>query len=41
MDLGRPGYENITIKKNQYGVPVIYGRAWKDVTLENIDEYDL
>lgn len=41
MDLGRPGYENITIKNNQYGVPIIYGSAWKDVTLENIDEYDL
>jgi len=41
MDLGRPGYENITIQKNQYGVPVIYGSAWKDVTLENIDKYDL
>jgi len=41
MDLGRPGYESITIKNNQFGVPIIYGQAWADVTLENIDEYDL
>jgi simple sugar transport system substrate-binding protein len=41
MDLGKPGYENITIKMNEFGTPVIYGNAWKDVTVENIDEYDL
>jgi len=41
MNLGRPGYENITIKKNQFGFPVIYGQAWKDVILENIDEFNL
>ncbi len=41
MDLGKPGYENITIKENEFGTKVIYGSAWKDVTLENIDEYDL
>ncbi|MBN2395943.1 MAG: autoinducer 2 ABC transporter substrate-binding protein [Candidatus Atribacteria bacterium] len=41
MDLGKPGYENITIKVNEHGFPVIYGNAWKDVTVENIDEYDL
>jgi len=41
MDLGKPGYENITIKINEFGTPVIYGNAWKDVTVENIDEYDL
>ncbi len=41
MDLGKPGYENIIIKENEHGFPVIYGNAWKDVTVENIDEYDL
>jgi len=41
MDLGKPGYENIIIKQNEHGFPVIYGNAWKDVTVENIDEYDL
>ncbi|MHB8276697.1 MAG: substrate-binding domain-containing protein [Candidatus Humimicrobiaceae bacterium] len=41
MDLGRPGYESITIKENKFGEKVIYGSAWKDVTLENIDEYKL
>jgi len=41
MDLGRPGYESITIKENEFGEKVIYGSAWVDVTLENIDEYDL
>ena len=41
MDLGRPGYDNITIKENEFGEKVIYGSAWVDVTLENIDEYDL
>jgi len=39
MDLGKPGYESITIKENQFGVPVIYGQAWHDVTAENVDEW--
>ncbi|MDK2897673.1 MAG: simple sugar transport system substrate-binding protein [Candidatus Atribacteria bacterium] len=39
MDLGKPGYESITIAENQFGVPVIYGQAWHDVTAENVDEW--
>jgi simple sugar transport system substrate-binding protein len=41
MDLGKPGYESITIRNNQHGFPVIYGQAWHDVTAENVDDYDL
>jgi simple sugar transport system substrate-binding protein len=39
MNLGRPGYEKITIKKNKYGVPVIYGSAWVDVNKENLKDW--
>ncbi|MFA7567961.1 MAG: hypothetical protein WCY01_13095, partial [Alkalispirochaeta sp.] len=39
MDLGRPGYENIIIKKNESGVPVVYGQAWADVNKDNLDEW--
>jgi len=35
-NLGAPGYEKITIKKNDAGVPVIYGQAWVDVNKENL-----
>jgi len=38
-NLGRPGYENITVKKNKSGVPVIYGQAWMDVTKENLKDW--
>ncbi|MFW6137817.1 MAG: autoinducer 2 ABC transporter substrate-binding protein [Spirochaetota bacterium] len=39
MDLGKPGYENITIQENESGTPVIYGSAWVDVDKENLDEW--
>ncbi len=39
MNLGKPGYENIKIKKNKYGVPVIYGNAWVDVNKDNLKEW--
>ncbi|MCF7927484.1 MAG: autoinducer 2 ABC transporter substrate-binding protein [Spirochaetales bacterium] len=39
MDLGKPGYESITIQKNDSGVPVIYGQAWVDVNKDNLDEW--
>ena len=39
LDLGRPGYEKIIIKKNQNGVPVIYGQAWADVNKENLKDW--
>jgi simple sugar transport system substrate-binding protein len=39
MDLKRPGYNNIIIKKNKDGVPVIYGQAWADVNLDNLDDW--
>ncbi len=38
-DLGRPGYESITIQENSSGVPVIYGQAWVDVTKDNLDDW--
>ncbi|MDK2963281.1 MAG: simple sugar transport system substrate-binding protein [Verrucomicrobiota bacterium] len=39
MDLGAPGYNNVTIKKNKYGVPVVYGQAWVDVNADNLEEW--
>jgi len=39
MDLGRPGYNKITIKKNKSGVPVIYGSAWVDVNKDNLKDW--
>ena len=39
MNLGRPGYEKITIKNNKDGVPVIYGQAWMDVTKDNLKDW--
>ena len=39
MDLGRPGYNKITIKKNKSGFPVIYGSAWVDVNKDNLKDW--
>ena len=39
MNLGKPGYEHITIKKNKYGVPVVYGSAWVDVNKDNLKDW--
>jgi len=39
IDLERPGYESIIIKKNDAGVSVIYGEAWRDVNIDNLDEW--
>lgn len=39
MDLGKPGYNKITIKKNKSSVPVIYGSAWKDVNKDNLKDW--
>ncbi len=39
MDLGKPGYEKITIKQNASGVPVIYGSAWVDVNKDNLQDW--
>jgi simple sugar transport system substrate-binding protein len=39
MDLGRPGYNKIIIKKNKYGVPIIYGSAWVDVNKNNLKDW--
>ncbi len=38
-NLGKPGYESITIKKNASGIPVIYGSAWVDVNKSNLDDW--
>lgn len=38
-DLGRPGYNNITVQNNEHGVPVIYGQAWMDVNKDNLDDW--
>lgn len=39
MDLGAPGYNSITIRKNDHGVPIVYGQAWVDVNKDNLDEW--
>lgn len=39
MNLGRPGYESITIQTNEHGVPVVYGQAWQDVNIDNLDDW--
>ena len=38
-NLGKPGYESITIQYNDAGVPVIYGSAWVDVNKDNLDDW--
>lgn len=38
-DMGAPGYENITIQKNEHGNSVIYGQAWVDVNKDNLDDW--
>lgn len=38
-DLGVSGYNSITIKNNDAGVPVIYGQAWVDVNKGNLGEW--
>jgi simple sugar transport system substrate-binding protein len=39
MNLDKPGYEKVTIKKNKSGVPVVYGAAWQDVNKSNLSEW--
>jgi simple sugar transport system substrate-binding protein len=39
IDLGVPGYNDIIIRKNAHGVPVVYGQAWVDVNKDNLDEW--
>jgi simple sugar transport system substrate-binding protein len=38
-DLGVSGYDNVTIRNNDAGVPVIYGQAWVDVNKDNLGEW--
>jgi simple sugar transport system substrate-binding protein len=38
-DLGVSGYNNVTIRNNESGVPVIYGQAWVDVNKGNLGEW--
>lgn len=38
-NLGKPGYESVTIQYNDSGVPVIYGSAWVDVNIDNLDDW--
>jgi simple sugar transport system substrate-binding protein len=38
-NLGKSGYESVTIQLNDAGVPVIYGAAWVSVNKENLDEW--
>ncbi|HJX40625.1 MAG TPA: hypothetical protein VJ345_04100, partial [Anaerolineales bacterium] len=39
MNLGKPGYTKIIIKKNKSGVPVIYGSAWVDINKDNLKDW--
>ena len=38
-DLGRPGYDNITVEINESGSKIIYGQAWVDVNKDNLDDW--
>jgi simple sugar transport system substrate-binding protein len=38
-NLGKPGYESVTIEYNDAGVPVVYGSAWVDVNKDNLDDW--
>ncbi len=38
-DMGAPGYNSITVKKNANGNPVIYGQAWVDVNKDNLSDW--
>jgi simple sugar transport system substrate-binding protein len=38
-NLGKPGYESVTIQHNASGVPVVYGQAWVDVNKDNLDDW--
>ncbi len=38
-NLGKPGYESVTIQNNAAGVPVVYGQAWVDVNKDNLDDW--
>jgi simple sugar transport system substrate-binding protein len=40
MNLGVPGYENIRIVVNEYGVPIIYGTGWIIITKDNMHLYN-
>lgn len=40
MDLGVPGYNNITIRDGANGAKVIVGSAWAKITKENMAEMD-
>lgn len=39
LDLGLPGYGKVTIKKNEHGVPVVFGQAWVDVNKGNLSDW--
>lgn len=39
FDLGKPGYDKVTIKPNKFGVPVVYGQAWIDVDKSNLSQW--
>jgi len=38
-NLGKPGYESVTIQYNDAGIPVVYGSAWVDVNKDNLDDW--
>jgi hypothetical protein len=39
MDLGAPGYDNVTIEENEHGVMLIYGSALTEVNIDNLDTF--
>jgi simple sugar transport system substrate-binding protein len=39
MDLGAPGYTDVTIEENEYGVMLIYGSALTEVNKDNLDTF--
>jgi simple sugar transport system substrate-binding protein len=39
MNLGVPGWDKITIDKNEFGVPILYGESLTEVNKSNLDKW--
>lgn len=38
-DLGVPGYENVVVSRNSYGIPIVTGRAWIKIDRITMPQY--
>jgi simple sugar transport system substrate-binding protein len=39
MDMGRPGYDRVAVRPNDFRVPVIYGSAWVTVNRDTLKDW--